>query len=67
MYSNALGEVSKLRSSTFLENEDGYIVSDIRKLCSDLDVVSISHMSRSCNNITHNFARHAITISSPLL
>ena len=46
VYSDALGEVSKLNSSQIPANDDGLIISDIRKLCVDLSVSSICYISR---------------------
>lgn len=66
VFSDALEEVSKLISPITLANEDAFIIQDIRRLCRELNVFSISHIPKSCIEVAHNLARHALTLPSPL-
>lgn len=57
VYRDALGEVSKINAFDLPVNEDEFIIEGIRKLCSKVNVISISSMARSCNQVAHALAK----------
>ena len=62
VFGDALREVSKINSSIFPANEDDFILNDVRKLCVEPSVHSISHIPRSCNVVAHNLPTYALTV-----
>ena len=66
VFSDASCEVGKINSSVFPTNEDGYLLEGIRHLCSMLNIISVDYVSRRCNTIAHDLARHALSLSSPM-
>ncbi|KAL5553367.1 hypothetical protein UlMin_040768 [Ulmus minor] len=66
VFSDASCEVAKINSSVFPVNEDGFLLEGIRHLCSLLNVISVDYVSRHCNTIAHDLARHALSLSSPM-
>ncbi|KAL5576300.1 hypothetical protein UlMin_017999 [Ulmus minor] len=63
VFSDASCEVAKINSSVFPANEDGFLLEGIRHLCSLLNVISVDYVSRRCNTIAHDLARHALSLS----
>ncbi|KAL5541596.1 hypothetical protein UlMin_009306 [Ulmus minor] len=66
VYCDASCEVAKINSSVLPTNEDGFLIEGIRQLCSLLNVISVDYVSRRCNTIAHDLARHALSLSSPM-
>ncbi|KAL5569001.1 hypothetical protein UlMin_025576 [Ulmus minor] len=66
VYCDASCEVAKINSSALPTNEDGFLIEGIRQFCSLLNVISVDYVSRRCNTIAHDLARHALSLSSPM-
>ncbi|KAL5581032.1 hypothetical protein UlMin_013474 [Ulmus minor] len=66
VYCDASCEVAKINSSALPVNEDGFLIEGIRQFCSLLNVISVDYVSRRCNTIAHDLARHALSLSSPM-